>query len=308
MSLLVTGSLGIDTVETPAGKAENVMGGSGVYFAFAASFFTPVRLVGVVGEDCPDEFLYILKENPNIDTSGIEVRKGAKTFRWHGKYHDDLNQRDTIAVELNVLAESGPNIPEKFRDSKFVFLANTHPELQLGLLSQLNSSTAAPHSSKLIVADTMDLWISTQREKLMALLERLDGLVLNDAEARLLTEESNLVFAGKQIAQHVQRFVIIKKGEHGSLLFVDDEVFPIPAWPAVDIIDPTGAGDSFAGAMMGYLAQTKNLNTENLKKAAAYGTVTASFTLEDFSLNRLRQITREQIDERMKRFEQILQI
>ncbi len=301
MSLLVTGSLGIDTVETPLGKVEGVLGGSGVYFAYAASFFTPVRLVGVVGEDCPREFLDILQENPNIDTSGIEVRNGAKTFRWHGRYHDDLNQRDTIAVDLNVLAEAGPSIPEKFRDSRFVFLANTHPELQLELLSQLDSPA-------IIVADTMDLWISTQHEKLAELLERLDGLVLNDAEAKMLTQKNNMVSAGEQIAKRVNRFVVIKKGEHGSLLFIDGEVFPIPAWPSADIVDPTGAGDSFAGAMMGHLAATGIVDTVNLRRAVAFGTITASFTLEDFSLNRLRRTSREQIDDRMKRFERILRL
>ena len=302
MSLLVTGSIGIDTVESPSGKVTDALGGSSVYFSCAASFFlpdsSPVRFVGVVGGDCPQDFLKPLADNPRIDLAGLEVREGSKTFRWHGRYHEDVNQRDTVAVELNVLAECGPTIPDGFRDSEYVFLANTHPVLQQEMLGQLT----AP---KLVVADTMDLWITTERDALVSLLERIDGLVLNDAEAKLLTGESNVVAAGIKCAQMVRGFVVVKKGEHGSILLTEGQAYPLAGYPATDVVDPTGAGDSFAGAMMGYLAAEGRCDAPTLRWATAYGTVTASFTIEDFSLNRLFELTREQIDERVNTFHQI---
>ena len=298
MSLLVTGSIGIDTVEAPTGKVENVLGGSSIYCAYAASFFSPVRLVGVVGEDCPDGFLRPLEDNPRIDMRGLEVRRGSKTFRWHGRYHRDVNERDTVAVELNVLAEGGAAIPPAFRDSRYVFLANTHPALQLELLGQL----AAP---ALVVADTMDLWINNERQALAKLMGRIDGLVLNDSEAKLMAGEANVVAAGLAIGAKVRRFVVVKKGEHGCLLFADGEVFAMPSYPAFRVIDPTGAGDTFAGAMMGYLADQARTDLPTLRRALAYGTVTASIELEDFSLNKLLQTRREDIDERMGQFERL---
>ena len=298
MSLLVTGSIGIDTVESPSGSAVDALGGSSVYFACAASFFSPVRFVGVVGDDCPEDFLKPLHDNPNIDMSGLEVREGSRTFRWHGRYHDDMNERDTVSVELNVLAEAGPIIPREFRDSDYVFLANTHPALQAELLGQLEGAS-------LVVADTMDLWIGTERQSVVDLLGRIDGMVLNDSEAKLLTGKSNVVVAGGQIAEMVRRFVAIKKGEHGSLLFCDGEVLALPGFPSLDVVDPTGAGDAFAGAMMGYLAERGVVDARTLHRAMAYGTVTAAIELEDFSLRRLLATTREEIEERMRRFERI---
>ena len=298
MSLLVTGSIGIDTVESPSGAVEDVLGGSSIYFACAASFFSPVRLVGVVGDDCPPDFLKPLEDNPRIDMGGLEVREGSKTFRWHGRYHEDVNERDTVAVELNVLAEAGAKIPERFRDSSHVFLANTHPALQCEMLDQLTGPA-------LVVADTMDLWITTQRDALTDLLGRIGGLVLNDSEARLLVEEPNVVAAGRKIAEIIAGFVVIKKGEHGALLFADDRVFAYPAYPATDVVDPTGAGDSFAGAMMGYLAAEDRSDCDALRRAIAYGTVAASFTLEDFSLNRLVAIEIDDIEQRLRRFEEL---
>ena len=310
MSLLVTGSIGIDTVEAPSGKVVDVLGGSSIYFAWAASFLHPVRLVGVVGEDCPRDFLKPLFDNPRIDMGGLEVRQGSRTFRWHGRYHQDVNTRDTVAVELNVLAERGPAIPPAFRDSRFVFLANTHPALQAELLGQLT----AP---KLVVADTMDLWIHGEPKALAALLGRLDGLVLNDSEARLLSGEPNLVAAGLKILPRVKQFVVIKKGEHGSLLFVGGQVYSLPAYPTHHVVDPTGAGDSFAGAMMGYLASQDRFDPNGtpsgrmaptsggpavLRRAIAYGTVTASFALEDFSLNRFLRTKRPEIEDRLADF------
>ena len=298
MSLLVTGSIGIDTVESPSGKVEDALGGSTVYFAVAASFFGPVRLVGVVGDDCPQDFLKPLHDNPAIDMSGLEVREGSKTFRWHGRYHEDLNERDTVAVELNVLAEAGPTIPESFRHSTYVFLANTHPALQLELLGQLDEPS-------LVVADTMDIWITEQRSVLTDLLGRIHGLVINDSEARLLTGRANVVAAGLEIVKMVRRFLVIKKGEHGSLLFADGKVFALPSYPALDVVDPTGAGDVFAGAMMGNLAAAGRVDSAALRRAIAYGTVTAGFELEDFSINRLLAVTRADIDARLEDFRRI---
>ncbi|MFP4354954.1 MAG: PfkB family carbohydrate kinase, partial [Phycisphaerae bacterium] len=292
MSLLVTGSIGIDTVEAPAGKVVDALGGSCVYFAYAASFFNHTRIVGVVGDDCPDGFLEPLESNAKVDTLGIEVREGSKTFRWHGKYHEDVNERDTLAVELNVLGERGPSIPESYRDSRYVFLANTHPFLQMELLNQLDGP-------ELVVADTMDLWIETEREGLTALLMQIDGIVLNDSEARLLTQQTNVVAAGLKISELVKKFAVVKKGEHGSILFMDGAAYPLAGYPTRDVIDPTGAGDSFAGAMMGHLAAADAVDIDTLKTAIAYGTVTASFELEDFSLKRFLDLTRLDIDDRM---------
>jgi len=299
MSLLVTGSIGIDTVEAPSGKVADALGGSSVYFSQAASFFSDVRFVGVVGDDCPEGFLQPLHDNPRIDMAGLEVRAGSKTFRWHGRYHEDVNVRDTVAVELNVLAEVGPTIPEAFRDSQYVFLANTHPALQMELLGQLPAA-------KLIVADTMDLWITTERDALVRLLEHIHGLVLNDAEARLLTEDPDVVSAGRKIARQVRDFVVVKKGEHGSLLFVADDVYPLPSYPATRVVDPTGAGDCFAGAMMGHLAAEDRFDPATLRRAIAYGTVVAGIELEGFSLKRLLKATREEIDHRLEDFRQKL--
>jgi sugar/nucleoside kinase (ribokinase family) len=300
MSLLVTGSIGIDTVEAPAGKVVDAVGGSAIYFACAASFFLPVRLVGVVGDDCPPDFLKPLRDNPRIDLSGLEVRRGSKTFRWHGRYHNDVNNRDTVAVELNVLAERGPDIPAAFRDSRYVFLANSHPALQMEMLGKLTNPS-------LVVADTMDLWINGEREALLKLLGSIDGLVLNDSEARALTGMSNLVEAGLAVGEMgVRRFVVIKKGEHGSLLFVGGRVYPMPGYPSTRVVDPTGAGDSFAGAIMGFLAKEDHVDANTLRKAMAYGTVTASVTLEDFSLAALLRTTRGDIDSRVEELREMV--
>jgi sugar/nucleoside kinase (ribokinase family) len=291
MSLLVTGSIGIDTVETPFGRRDNVLGGSAIYFSYAASFFTPVRLVGVVGDDAPPTFFDIFKGR-DVDTSGLEIRRGSKTFRWHGSYLKDLNSAETVEVDLNDLAERAPKIPDKFRDSKYVFLANTHPALQQTMLEHLPSS-------QLIVADTMNLWIQTERHELGKLLKRIHGLVLNDGEARLLTEKDNLILAAREVLKMGPKFVAIKKGEHGSLMCTEDELFVLPAYPAEHVIDPTGAGDSFAGGMMGYLATHGNFSASTIKKALAFGTVVASFTIADFSLAGLQKATRADIDSRI---------
>ena len=298
MSLLVTGSIGIDTVETPHGKRDDVIGGSAVYFSYAASFFSPVRLVGVVGEDCPRALLNVF-DGREVDTGGLEIRKGSKTFRWHGSYLQDMNEAVTVEVDLNVLAERAPKIPPGFLDSKYVFLANTHPVLQQEMLGLLQGP-------RLVVADTMNLWIQTEHKELCKLLGRIHGLVLNDGEARLLTEEKNLIGAARKVLKLGPRFVVIKKGEHGCLMVSDRGEFVLPAFPAEKVIDPTGAGDSFAGGMMGYLATQGTFSPATIKRALAFGTVLASFTIADFSLAGLQAATRDQIDDRWHEFKQAM--
>src|SRR5215212_3294013 len=298
MSLLVTGSIGIDTVETPFGKRDDVIGGSAIYFAYAASMLAPVRLVGVVGDDCPREFLNVF-EGRDVDTSGLETRQGSKTFRWHGSYVKDMNEAVTVEVDLNVLAEQAPKIPQNFLDSRYVFLANTHPVLQQQMLGSLKHA-------KLVVADTMNLWIQTERPELVKLLSKIHGLVVNDGEARLLTDKKNLIEAARDVLKMGPKFVVIKKGEHGCLMVSDRDTFVLPAFPADRVVDPTGAGDSFAGGMMGYLATQGNFTPATIKRALAFGTVVASYTIADFSLAGLKQTDREQIDGRWHEFKQAM--
>jgi cytidine kinase len=298
MSLIVTGSIGIDTVITPTARAEDVLGGSCVYFAAAASFFTPVRIVAAVGEDFPQEYARVFQRF-NVDTAGLERRAGSRTFRWTGRYHPNMNDRDTVNVALNVLAEDLPAVPERFRDSRYVFLANTHPAAQMALLEQF------PHA-QLVVADTMDLWINTAADDLAALMRRLDGLVLNDAETKMLTGEANLVPASHRIIEMGPKFVIIKKGEHGCLLNHTDGLGVLHAFPAANVVDPTGACDSFAGGMMGHLASCGKIDLPAIRRAMAYGTITASFTIESFSLQRLTEIGRDDIERRLAEYAQYI--
>jgi sugar/nucleoside kinase (ribokinase family) len=298
MPLLVVGSVALDSIETPTQTRDNVLGGSAVYFSYAASYFTPVRLVGAVGDDWPREHTELLRSR-NIDTGGLHVVRGARTFRWRGKYLDDMNSRETVDVELNVMAQFDPVLPEEFRRSTFLFLANGSTEIQLRVLDQCTGAT-------LRVADTMDLWIRTQPEQLAELLRRIDGLVLNDSEARLLTGDDNLVRAGHKIRELGPRFVVIKKGEHGAMFFSKHETYVLPAYPTPRVVDPTGAGDSFAGGMMGYLAEQGNFEPKTLKEAMAYGILAASFTVEDFSLDRLRKIERADLEHRMEEYRRML--
>ena len=300
MSLLVTGSIGIDDVKTPFGEVKGVYGGSAVYFSFAAKLYTPVRLVGVVGEDFPDDFRTYLEQR-NINLSGLEVRKGSRTFRWSGSYEGAMNEAKTTGLELNVLAEAGPKIPDQFADSEFVFLANTHPALQQDLISQLK----AP---KLIVADTMNLWITEERDALLKTFGMVHGAILNDGEAQLLTEETNLVLAGRKILEYGPRFAVIKKGEHGVILVTKDAVVSLPAYPTDALKDPTGAGDSFAGGMMGYLASRPDRSVNVLKQALARGTITASFTIEDFSLRCIEKVTSADVESRLREYAQMLEV
>lgn len=293
-SLLVTGSIGIDSVKTPHGQVDDVLGGSAVYFSLAASIFAPVRLVGVVGADFPQTHVDLLAQHP-IDLAGLEVRAGSRTFRWRGQYGGSMNEAETLRTDLNVLGEAGPKIPRDFRDSRYVFLANTHPALQRELLSQL----AAPD---LVVCDTMNLWIETEREELLLTLGLVNGVVLNDAEARMLTEIDNLIAAGQKILTYGPEFVVIKKGEHGIMLISADGVFVLPAMPTLDMVDPTGAGDSFAGGMMGYLAAADSYDRKTLRAAMAHGTITASFTIQDFSVSRLVTLSDKAVMARLTEF------
>lgn len=298
MPLLVVGSIALDSVETPTDWRDDVLGGSAVYFSYAASYFTPVRLVGVVGEDWPAEHTELLAHR-RIDTSGLEVVAGAKTFRWRGKYLPNMNDRETLEVHLNVFGDFNPKLPEAFAGSRYVFLANGSPQLQMRVLEQVPEA-------HLCVADTMDLWINIQRDELLALLRRLDGIVLNDSEARLLTDDENLVRAGHTVREMGPKFVVIKKGEHGAMFFSRDETYVMPAYPTPQVVDPTGAGDSFAGGMMGYLAECGSFDPRTLKKALAYGTVVASFNVEAFSLERMREIERADVDARLEEYRRML--
>ncbi|HND50983.1 MAG TPA: PfkB family carbohydrate kinase [Pirellulaceae bacterium] len=298
MSLLVVGSIAFDSVQTPTDSREDILGGSAVYFSYAASFFTPVRLVGVVGGDWPEAHTRLLSAR-NIDTSGLQIVKGAQTFRWRGKYLPNMNDRETLEVHLNVFGEFNPVLSDEQRRSKFVFLANGAPSVQMKVLDQVNSPS-------LVMADTMDLWIREQHDELMQLFKRIDGLVLNDSEAKLLTNDENLVRAGHRICQMGPRFVVIKKGEHGAMFFADHETYVLPAFPTSTVVDPTGAGDSFAGGMMGYLAARDDFSPQTLKEALAHGILVASFNVEDFSLERLKQIDRRDIDLRMEQYKKML--
>ena len=298
MSLLVVGSVALDSVQTPTETRENVLGGSAVYFSYAASYFTPVRLAGVVGDDWPEEHTRFLQSR-QIDTRGLQVIRGGKTFRWRGKYFNDMNQRETVDVQLNVMNQFDPALPDDFRRAKYLFLANGSTDLQLKVLDQCRGAD-------LTVADTMDLWIRSQPGQLAELMRRVDGLVLNDSEAKLLAEDENLVRAGQAIRQKGPRFVVIKKGEHGAMFFSKHETYVLPAYPTPSVVDPTGAGDSFAGGMMGYLAEQGSLEPKTLKEAMAYGILAASFTVEDFSLDRLKEIERADLERRMEEYRRML--
>ncbi len=300
MSLLVTGSVAVDSVTTPHGRVEEVLGGSAVYFAIAASQHVPVRLVAVVGDDFPDEFRRVLASR-DIDLTGLEVRKGSRTFRWTGRFEGDMSCAETVEVQLNVLAEEASRFPHAFADSDAVFLANTHPTLQREVLSQLNSPS-------LIVCDTMNLWIDEQRDSLLQTLRLVTGVIINDGEARQLTGRVNLIEAGDEILALGPKFVMIKKGEHGALLMTAGGAFPMPAFPARVVRDPTGAGDSFAGGVMGYLAEQGRQDTDTLRRAMVRGTVAASFTIEDFSLRRVQNLTRAEINQRIDQFISLLRL
>jgi len=295
LGLLVVGSLGLDTVETPFDKVENALGGSAVYISLSSSYFTgPTYMVGVVGDDFPKKYINLLEDH-NIDLEGLQVVEGGKTFRWSGKYHYDLNVRDTLLTELNVFESFDPVIPDKFKKSKFVILGNIDPVLQIRVLDQMDDPN-------FVVCDTMNYWIEGKREELLKLLKRVNVLIINDSEARLLAHEPNLIKAARQIRELGPEFLIIKKGEHGALLFAEDTVFSAPAYPLEMIYDPTGAGDSFAGGFIGYLHKTQDLSVENMKKAVVYGSSLASFCVEKFSTKGLEELDYLRVHDRYREF------
>jgi len=288
--VLVVGSVAIDSVETPSGKADDALGGAATFGSVAASLFAPVHLVGVVGSDFPAEHIEFLRGR-NIDLAGLQVVEGGDTFRWKGDYNTDLNQAVTHETHLGVFEHFEPVLPDHYRDANYVFLANINPTLQLKVLEQVR----AP---KLVVCDTMNLWINIAREHVIEVFKRVDIAVLNDGEAKMLTDLDNVIQAGRAIKALGPKHVIIKKGEHGALMFSDHEIFSAPSFPLDEVIDPTGAGDSFAGSMIGYLSKTDDLSAENLRKAVVYGSVVASTTVQDFSLKALKQLTPETVEER----------
>jgi sugar/nucleoside kinase (ribokinase family) len=296
-SLLVTGTIGIDTVETPSARADRVLGGSAAYFAAAASRLAPVRMVGVVGDDWPSEHRAILEGLQGVDLRGLETRAGGKTFAWGGKYLLNLNERETLFTELGVVADAPPRVPAAFADSGLVFLGNTHPAVQAGLLDQV------PHRT-LAVADTMDLWINVAHDDLVHLLSKVDGIVLNDSEAAHLTGIRNAITAGRRILGYGPKFAVVKKGEHGAVLVHRDGVAAVPAFPAEEhmVVDPTGAGDTFAGGFMAHLARTGRTDLETLQTALAWGTVMASFTISAFSLDGVARVGAADLAERYKAF------
>lgn len=293
MSVLVVGSVAFDSVKTPYGEAEEAIGGSATYFAAAASFFTPVDIVAVVGTDFPRESLQFLSER-HVDLSGLEVADG-RTFRWAGEYQLNMNDRETLDTQLNVLADFHPNLADRHREQPFVFLANIDPELQASVLKQ------AVHPD-LVICDTMDFWISGKRDALLETMTQVDVLIINDSEARDLVEDHNLARAANQILGLGPRAVVIKRGEHGATLITNDTYFSVPAFPVLSVMDPTGAGDSFAGGFVGYLAKSKDTSDIGLKNAMVHGSVMASFNVEDFSVRRLETLTPHEIDHRYDRF------
>ncbi len=296
MSLLVVGSVAFDSVETPFGKAQDVLGGSATYFSAAASYFTDVKLVAVVGKDFPENHLELLR-GMGVDTGGLQ-RADGKTFRWKGRYDFDLNQAHTLDTQLNVFASFKPELPDAYKGAEYVFLANIDPELQLKVRKQTKHA-------RLVACDTMNFWIERKPQELKEMLRHVDVVTINEAEARELAKESNLVKAARRVLSYGPGTVIIKRGEYGALMFSGDGVFSAPAYPMESVFDPTGAGDSFAGGFMGYMAHAGAVTDGNIRRAIIFGSVMASFDVEDFSLNRLKRLTRDEIETRYREFKKL---
>ncbi len=301
MSLLVVGSVAYDGIETPFGKTDRILGGSATYISLASSYFAKkVNLVGVVGNDFADEDIELLKSR-EIDLEGLQIDNSGKTFFWKGKYHFDLNNRDTLDTQLNVFENFDPIIPESYKGAKYVALGNIEPSLQGKVLQQVNNPD-------FVVMDTMNLWIDITLDALKETLKGVDLLVINDSEARELADEPNLIKAADKVRAMGTKMLIIKKGEHGALLFTGEEIFSAPAYPVVDIFDPTGAGDSFLGGLLGWLDYTDDLSTTNLRKAVIFGSVMASFCVEKFGPERLKSLTEKEIYDRYREFRRLSQI
>jgi sugar/nucleoside kinase (ribokinase family) len=301
MSLLVVGTVAFDAIETPFGKTDKIVGGAASYISLAASYFTKdIQLVSVIGDDFPDSFLNTLKLQ-GINLDGLQIKKGEKSFFWSGKYHNDLNNRDTIDTQLNVLANFDPIVPESSKNCEFLMLGNLVPAVQQSVISQLSSRP------KLIVLDTMNFWMDIAMDELKKTIASIDVLTINDSEARQLSGEYSLVKAAQKILEMGPKVLVIKKGEHGALLFNKEEVFFAPALPLEEVFDPTGAGDSFAGGFIGYLAKTKDISFENMKRAIIFGSAMASFTVERFGTEKLIGLTQDQINERVQQFVDLVQ-
>lgn len=301
MSLLVVGTVAFDAIETPFGKTDKIIGGAATYAGLAASYFSrPANLVAVVGEDFPQAEISDLNTH-GLDTTGLQIKKGEKSFFWSGKYHNDMNSRDTLVTELNVLADFDPIIPDSYQDCEFLMLGNLTPQVQQTVINRMK------RRPKLIVLDTMNFWMDIALEDLLKTLKMVDVLTINDAEARQLSGEYSLVKAAKKILTMGPKYLIIKKGEHGALLFNESNVFFAPALPLEDVFDPTGAGDTFAGGFIGYLAKTRDISFDNMKRAIIFGSAMASFCVEKFGTERLKNLSAAEIDERVQEFIDLVQ-
>lgn len=300
MSLLTVGTVAFDTIETPFGKAEMVIGGACTYISWSASYFTNnIHLVSIVGGDFPKTELETLKKR-GVNLDGLKIVESGKSFFWAGRYHNNMNNRDTLVTDLNVLADFDPVLPEQAKSAKYVMLGNLTPAIQKSVLDQLDGS------QKLIALDTMNFWMDIAMDELKSVISRIDLLTINDEEARQLSGEHSLLNAAKIIHEMGPKFLVIKKGEHGALLFCADDIFYAPALPLAQVYDPTGAGDTFAGGLMGYLTKTDDISMENMKRAIIAGSAMASFCVEDFSLNKLKSLTMPEIDERLGRFKKLM--
>lgn len=299
--LLIVGSVNIDSIETPFGRADKIVGGSAPFIALAASQFNvESAIVSVVGEDFPKTFLDFLVSK-DVDISALEVVKGGKTFFWSGKYHNDLNTRDTLVTELNVLADFNPVVPNNFKDADVVMLGNLHPSIQMSVINQMEQKP------RLIILDTMNFWMDNSLPELIDVIKHIDVITINDEEARQLTGEYSLVKAAAKIHEMGPKYVVIKKGEHGALLFHDENIFFAPALPLREVFDPTGAGDTFAGGFAGYLAATKNVSYENMKNAVIHGSNLASFSVEKFGTERMENLDRDEVNKRLHQFKTLTQ-
>jgi len=294
MAILVVGSVALDSVKTPCGEKDDCLGGSATFFSLSASYFSPVKVVAVVGEDFPKEYIDFLKKRKNIDLSGLEVKPG-KTFRWKASYECDINNPQTLDTQLNVFGQFNPVIPEKYKKSEFLFLANIDPDLQANILNQIKRP-------KVIACDSMNYWIKTKRQSLESLLKKVDIFFVNDSEARMLSGTDNILKAAKYILKLGPKITIIKKGEHGVLFSSKDSSFIAPAYLLEEVVDPTGAGDTFAGGFMGFLSSQNKLNASTLRKAVVYGTIMASFNVQSFSIDKLAYLKKSDIQKRYKDF------
>jgi sugar/nucleoside kinase (ribokinase family) len=300
MSLVIVGTVAFDRIETPFGKTDRVIGGAATYIALAASnYLQSSKLISVIGDDFPQETLNEMKSR-GIDLEGLQIKAGEKSFFWAGRYHYDMNSRDTLETQLNVLADFKPVVPESYKDCEFLMLGNLDPAVQMAVVDQL------PHRPRLVVLDTMNFWMDIALDKLKEVLKKVDVLTINDEEARQLSQEHSLVKAARKIMAMGPRYLIIKKGEHGALLFHENSAFFAPALPLEEVIDPTGAGDTFAGGFIGYLASTQNLSFDNMKRAIVVGSAMASFTCEKFGPERLLELTKPEIDARVQQFVELV--